>query len=249
MLNRALLILPAIVFCVTGMGIAQDASREKGGPEYIYITPKKKPMRHMPYDEELKCVDCHKWNGVDAYTSATMTLKKSRTGRLPREKIRASIIDALKGAGNYREMYVLSTSFDNEPLGTCMEFTLDPQTLALYASSEKQTEKLFHIAANPSVCLVYVRHRDDYQYFVDPLGVQIVGNAVQLKAGDPDFEKALKICLESVHLPPGIELTPEMLKNIRNNQLITKVIPERIVITDHRFRTKGMHLKQIWEKQ
>ncbi len=247
--NAVCLFLLFAVLCPGAVCFAQDAAWKNGGPKYIYIKPKQKPPRHMPYDKELKCIDCHTWNGVDAYTGATMTLKKSTTGRLPRGEIRKSIIEALKGNGNYREMYVLSTSFNNEPLGTCIEFTLDPETLALYGSSEKQTEKLFHIAANPSVSLVYVRSRDDRQYFIDPLGVQIVGTAVQLKAGDPDFEEALKKCLATVHLPPGVELTPEMLDKIRKNQLVTKVVPERIVITNHAFREKGLHFKQIWEAQ
>ena len=165
--------LTLLLVCGAQSAAAQEDTWKDGGPKYIYVKPGKKPARHMPYDKELKCIDCHKWNGVDAYTAATMTLKKSVTGRLPRSEIRAAIVDALKGAGNYREMYVLSTAFNNQPLGTCIEFTLNPATLTLYASSEKQTEKLFHVAANEKVCLVYVRTRADRKYFIDPLGVQI----------------------------------------------------------------------------
>jgi hypothetical protein len=51
----------------------------------------------------------------------------------------------------------------------------------LSASSKKQTEKLFHIAANPKASMVYVRARNDMNYFLDPLGVQIVGRAVHRK--------------------------------------------------------------------
>ncbi len=226
---------------------AQDSTWQDGGPSYIYIKPKKKPKRHVPYDKELKCIDCHKWNGVDAYTSATMGLKKTKTGRMPREAIEQAIIDTLKGNGNFREMYVLSTAFNNKPLGTCMEFTLDPKTLAFYASSEKQTEKLFHVAANPDVSLVYVKHRDDKHYFIDPVGVQIVGRAEQLKVGDPGFDEALDICLASVHMPGGRTLLPQQVDYIRKNQLITKIIPEKIVMAHHDFKKKGMHFKQIWE--
>ncbi len=201
----------------------------------------------MPYDKELKCIDCHQWDGVDAYTSATISLKKTKTGRLPQKEIRQHIVKTLQGNGDYREMYVLSTSFDNKPLGTCIEFTLDPETLTFYASSEKQTEKLFHIAANPQVSLVYVRHRDDRRYFIDPVGVQVAGRAEQLQDGDPGFDQALNVCISTLHLPPGVTLTPEMLQDVRTNQLVTKIIPERIVITHHSFKKQGLHLKQIWE--
>jgi len=108
-------------------------------------------------------------------------LPKARQVASPQEDIKKAILEALKGAGDYREMYVMATSFNNQPLATCLEFTLDPKTLTFYASSEKQTEKLFHIAANPRASMVYVRARNDMKYFLDPLGVQIVGRAVQLK--------------------------------------------------------------------
>jgi hypothetical protein len=97
--------------------------------------------------------------------------------------------------------------------------------------------------------MVYVKQRDDKQYFTDPLGVQIVGKAEQFKAGDPEFEEAFQISLSTVHLPPGMELTPEMLARLRKNQLITKITPERIVFANHEFRTKGLHFKQIWEAE
>ncbi len=206
----------------------------------------------MPYDEGMKCMDCHRWDGVDAYTSATMSLKKSKQGRLPRDEIQKAIIETLKGTGDYREMYAMATSFKNEPLATCAEFTLDPETLRLYASSEKQTEKLFHIAANPRISLVYVRARSDMMYFADPLGVQVVGRAVQLKDGDPGFKKAANLCLDTAmnHMPEEmLKKMPReaMLSAVKKNQLITEVIPERIVITSGDFIRRGLHRKQIWE--
>ncbi|MCP4715665.1 MAG: pyridoxamine 5'-phosphate oxidase family protein [Deltaproteobacteria bacterium] len=239
--------LAAATFLTGTIVLAQDSSWTPGGPKYIYVKPGKKPARHMPYDKELKCISCHKWDGTDAYSSATMGLKKSTTGRLPKAEIEKAIVAALKGNGNHREMYALATSFNNKPLATCIEFTLDPKTMIFYASSEKQTEKLFHIAANPNASLVWVKPRTDVKYFIDPMGVQVVGKAEQLKLGDPGFEEALQICLATVHLPPGVTLTEPMLKNIRKNQLITKITPQRIVMTSHEFRAKGQHLKQIWE--
>jgi hypothetical protein len=97
--------------------------------------------------------------------------------------------------------------------------------------------------------MVYVRQRDDKNYFTDPVGVQIVGKAEQLKDGDSEFDKALDICLSTVHMPPGMKLTPELLLRIKKNQLITKVTPERIVLSNYEFRKKGLHFKQIWEAE
>ena len=229
-------------------GFAETAAWKNGGPEYLYPKVGEKPPNHdrsYPHDENLKCMDCHKYDGVDAYTAATMTLKKSKVGRMSRSGIEKAIIDALKGNGNHREMYVLSTSFNDKPLATCIEFTLDPKTLIFYASSEKQTEKLFHMAANPDVSMVFVKHRDDGKYFRDPLGVQIVGKAIQLKASDPEFMEALNFSLATIDIP----ITPELIEYIKKTQLVTKVIPERIVIANSEFRGKGLHFKQIWEAE
>ena len=97
--------------------------------------------------------------------------------------------------------------------------------------------------------MVYVRQRDDKSYFIDPVGVQVTGKAELLKNGDPDFDEALNVCLSTVHLPPGVVITPERLEHIKKNQLVTKVTPERIVIAHHEFREKGLHFKQIWEAE
>ena len=54
---------------------------------------------------------------------------------------------------------------------------------------------------------------------------------------------------EAITVMSGVPYTPEMLGRIRKNQLVTKVVPERIIITSHVFRERGQHLKQIWEAQ
>jgi hypothetical protein len=242
----------AVLLAGAAVAGAQDAGWKDGGPSYIYVTPVKKSPFHMPYDNStLACADCHTWNGVDAYTAATMTLMKSKKGRLSQPEIKKVILETLKGMGDYREMYVMATAFNNEPLATCLEFTLDPETMCLFASSEKQTEKLFHVAAHGRASLVYVKHRDDMKYFMDPIGVQITGQAVQLKYGDPGFDQAAELCLQTAmnHMPDEMKSKmprEAILANIQKNQLITKVIPERIVITRGDFVKQGLHRKQIW---
>ncbi len=240
-------IIVVMVFIYSDIGYAQVDGLKDGGPKYLYVTPLKKSPLHMPYDEDMKCVDCHKWDGIDAYTSATMSLVKSEKGRLPKSEIKRAILETLKGRGNYREMYVLATAFNNKPLATCMEYTLDPKSFIFYASSEKQGEKLFHLAVNSDVSIVYVKFRNDLDYFKDPIGVQIVGKAEQLKLGDSGFEEAFDICLSTVIMPEGMTLTPEFRKVLQKNQLVTKITPKRIIITHHKFRSAGHHFKQIWE--
>ena len=68
-------------------GFAETAAWKNGGPEYLYPKVGEKPPNHdrsYPHDENLKCMDCHKYDGVDAYTAATMTLRKSKVGRMSR---------------------------------------------------------------------------------------------------------------------------------------------------------------------
>lgn len=52
------------------------------------------------------------------------------------------------------------------------------------------------------------------------------------------------------HMPEEMkkQMSPEaMMQSIQKNQLITKVIPELMVITSGEFVKQGLHRKQIWE--
>ncbi len=224
-----------------------------GGPKQLYVKPTKKPPHHGVYDEGMKCKDCHTWDGTDAYTSATMAMTKTETGRMPRSEIEEAVRDALKGKGDFREIFVLSTSFENRPLSTVIEFVLDPDTFTLYAVSEKQTEKLFHIAANPHVSLAYVKHVEDYNYFTGALGVQIVGTAEQITGDDPGFADALKIYVPTLPSapapapqPPPLDVMIEMMKK---NKIVTKITAERIAIMNRKFKAGGFHALQVWERK
>jgi hypothetical protein len=217
---------------------------EKGGPKYLYTKATKTPPQHPAYDKDLKCQECHVWNGVDAYTAATMTLKKSKTGALPREEIEKRIAEIVKGKGDYREIYVLSTAYDNKPLSTVIEFVIDPKTLTFYAMSEKQTEKLFQMAANKNVSLAYLKQLEHHNYFKEPLSIQVVGTAQLLKGGDPGFDEALSIYLPTLPL----KITPELQQAIKATKIVTKVTPSRIVMRDYTQKEKGMRMIQIWER-
>jgi hypothetical protein len=250
---KIVLCTACLMMFYSGICFAEQAKLKNGGPDYLYFTPKKKSPRHHVYDEELKCIDCHKHNGVDAYTSATMGLKKTQKGSMPRDEIKKAVMEALNGAGNLREIFVLSTSFDDQSLGTVIEFALDPATFNFISLSEIQTEKLFHIAANEKVCLTYVKQRDDHEYFKDPLGVQIVGKARLFKGDDPEFEELMKVYLPTMPSPQTEAGKKAMLNMDRMMQwakasmISTRIIPERIVVFNGKFKEKGYNMKQIWE--
>jgi general stress protein 26 len=238
----ALMINPTTVLTEINKG-------EKGGPKFLYTKAKKKPLQHPMYDESIKCVECHKYNGVDAYTSATLTMKKSNVGVLPRGKLEKRIAEIVKGKGNHREIYVLSTSYENKPLATVIEFVLDPKTMTFYSFSERQTEKLFHVASNQHVSLAYVKQLDHHNYFKETLGIQVVGKAKLLKETDPEIDEAMRIYIPTLESMVSQKFSPERIQKIRKTQIITMVTPDRIVVRDYTNRLKGNRLIQIWERE
>lgn len=241
------------IICATMLNqtkaIAEDDEWVKGGPKFLYTKAKKAPPQHPVYDENIKCVECHKYNGVDAYTSATMTLKKSKIGSLPREKIEKRIAEMVKGQGDYREIYILSTSFENRPLATVIEFVLDPKTMTFYAVSERQGEKLFHIASNPNVSLAYVKQVAHHNYFLEALGVQVIGKAKLLQGTDPEFEEVVRIYVPTLATMTKSKMTPERIENIKKSFIATKVTAERIIIRDSTQRGTDYRMIQIWERE
>ena len=237
------------IFCITGVCIAKD----KKDNSFIYVKPGDAPPMHVIFDETLKCVECHplKTKDIDGYTSATMTLKKSSLGVLPREEIEKRVVEVLQGKHG-REIFVLSTSYNNKPLATIIEFTIDPKTLNLYSMSERQGEKLFHMHENDQVSLAYVRPAENY--FKETLGVQIVGKAQLLTGEDPEYMEGLDIYLPSLfHMIPKPPKDPAAIEafkqKISKTKIMTKVTPERIVLRDIFLKAKGFRNFQIWEKE
>ena len=252
-MKKILFLAAALLIPVSVLSVyAEEPLWPKGGPDYLYVKPLRKPQHHGVFDKGMKCLDCHSYDGVDAYSSATMALRKTVKGRAPRDMVRQEILAALRGKGDNREIFVMATSFDNKPLATVIEFVIDPETMNLYALSEKQTEKLFHIASNPNVSLAYVKHREDYGYFGGALGVQIVGKAVQLKGTDSDFDAAARRYIPTLPLPQPNAMIPQppsvgiLIEAVRSTKIITKIIPERISILNRGFKDQGYHAMQIW---
>ena len=210
---------------------------------FLYIKPGDKPQTHILVDENVKCITCHpiKIKGIDGYTSATMTLKNSKLGVMPKAELEKRIVEVLTGRKG-REIYVLSTSYKNKPLATIIEFCLDQATLTFYSMSEKQTEKLFQIHENDQVSFAYVKPAENY--FKEALGVQIVGKAQLLTGKDPEFEKGLALSLLSLPL----QVNDDFKEKIRSTKILTKITPERIVLRDSSLKAKGLRPIQIWER-
>lgn len=237
------LMIFAILITLKGEAADNNSDWPTGGPKDLYVKPTKKSPYHGIYDENMKCLDCHRYDGVDAYTSATMSMIKSKKGRMSQEQIRQGIINALNRHGNFREIFVLSTAFKNDPLSTVIECVLDPKEMVFYAVSEKQTEKLFHMASNQKVSLGYMRQHEHGNYFKDMLGVQVKGTAALIKGSNPEFETAAKIYMPSL----GIPLTPEVVEGMKKTKIITKIVPTRIALMDRNtHKPKGYHALQVW---
>ena len=216
-----------------------------GDNSFIYVKPGDKPPMHVIVDENLKCVECHpiKTKDIDGYTSATMTLKKSQPGTMPKQDIEKRVVEVLSGKHG-REIFMLATSYNNKPLATVIEFCIDPETLDLYAMSEQQTEKLFQMNENDQVSLAYVRPAENY--FKELLGVQIMGRAELLTVKDPGWAKGLEIYLPSLPIP---EEAKQRIKNNKNlKKIMTKVTPDRIVLRDISLKAKNLRNLQIWER-
>lgn len=237
------------IFCTLAVCTAED----KKDNSFIYVKSGDAPPMHVIFDENVKCVECHplKTKDIDGYTSATMTLKKSSLGVMPKEEIEKRVVEVLQGEHG-REIFVLATSYNNKPLATIIEFVIDPKTLNLYSMSERQGEKLFQIYENPQVSLAYVRPAENY--FRETLGVQIVGKAQLLTGEDPEFMEGLDLYLPSLfHMIPNPPTEPAALEafkeKISKTKIMTKVAPERIVLRDISLKARELRNFQIWERE
>ena len=149
----------------------------------------------------------------DTVSGASTT---STENQLTQDEIRTLALDYLRGwplkqdeNGNtiysYREMYQIATSYNNEPGLSSVEFVLDPETMKLYASSEKGTEKCVHIASNPNVVLYWYHQIPEEEYepykndYFNSYGVQIKGTAKIMDPSSDDAKKAAELYLETLY--------------------------------------------------
>lgn len=136
----------------------------------------------------------------DAITGSSQKIDQSK--QLSQPEIRALALDYLRGwklgeakdgapVWAYREMYQIATAFKGEPGLSSVEFMIDPETMRLYASCEKGTEKVEHIKYNDRVVLYWCKQIPEEKYvpskndYFNSWGVQIKGKARLMAAADP----------------------------------------------------------------
>ena len=128
--------------------------------------------------------------------------------QMSQEDIKALILDYLRGFSlgtdengeeiwAYREMYQIATvSPEGYPGLSSVEFVLDPETMRLYASCEKGTEKVVHIPNNPNVSMYWYKQIPEDEYipqvydYFSSYGVQIKGTARLMEPGTEELYKA-----------------------------------------------------------
>ena len=126
---------------------------------------------------------------VDATTGASQVTTPDT--QLPQEEIKALALEYLRGfpltknedgttkEWAYREMYQIATVHDNMPGLSSVEFVIDPETMRLYASSEKGTEKVVDISKNENVVMYWYKQIPEDEYvpqvndYFNSYGVQI----------------------------------------------------------------------------
>ena len=122
----------------------------------------------------MLCAACALAEGVDATTGASQTVNPET--QLTQEEIRELALTYLRGfpltknedgttkEWAYREMYQIATVHGDMPGLSSVEFVLDPETMRLYASSEKGTEKVVDIAGNGNVVMYWYKQIPEDEY-------------------------------------------------------------------------------------
>lgn len=155
--------------------------------------------------------------GVDATTGASQVVVPE--AQLSQEEIRALAIDYLRGFpltknedGSvkdwaYREMYQIATVHDGMPGLSSVEFVLDTETMRLYCSSEKGTEKVVDIASNPNVVMYWYKQIPEDEYipqvndYFNSYGVQIKGTARLMDGTEDSFLRGAGLYIRTLYGP------------------------------------------------
>ena len=147
---------------------------------------------------------------VDATTGASQVTTPDT--QLPQEEIKALALEYLRGfpltknedgttkEWAYREMYQIATVHDNMPGLSSVEFVIDPETMRLYASSEKGTEKVVDISKNENVVMYWYKQIPEDEYvpqvndYFNSYGVQNKGTA-RLMTARRTASSAARACI------------------------------------------------------
>ena len=139
--------------------------------------------------------------------------------QMAQEDIKAMILDYLRGfpltrnedgttkEWAYREMYQIATVHGDMPGLSSVEFVLDPQTMRLYCSSEKGTEKCVDIAGNPNVVMYWYKQIPEDAYvpqvndYFNSYGVQIKGTAKLMDGTEENFLRGASLYMRTLYGP------------------------------------------------
>ena len=107
----------------------------------------------------------------------------------------------------YREMYQIATVHGDMPGLSSVEFVVDPETMRLYASSEKGTEKVVDIAANGNVVMYWYKQISEEEYvpqvndYFNSYGVQIKGTAHLMTGEEDTFLRGAGLYMRTLYGP------------------------------------------------
>ena len=151
-------------------------------------------------------------------TSGASQVTNAET-QMAQEDIKAMILDYLRGfplttnedgstkEWAYREMYQIATVHGDMPGLSSVEFVLDPQTMRLYCSSEKGTEKCVDIASNPNVAMYWYKQIPEDAYvpqvndYFNSYGVQIKGTARLMDGTEENFFRGASLYMRTLYGP------------------------------------------------
>ena len=151
-------------------------------------------------------------------TSGASQVTNAET-QMAQEDIKAMILDYLRGfplttnedgstkEWAYREMYQIATVHGDMPGLSSVEFVLDPETMRLYCSSEKGTEKCVDIASNPNVAMYWYKQIPEDAYipqvndYFNSYGVQIKGTAKLMDGTEDTFFRGASLYMRTLYGP------------------------------------------------
>ena len=151
-------------------------------------------------------------------TSGASQVTNAET-QMAQEDIKVMILDYLRGfplttnedgstkEWAYREMYQIATVYGDMPGLSSVEFVLDPETMRLYCSSEKGTEKCVDIASNPNVAMYWYKQIPEDAYipqvndYFNSYGVQIKGTAKLMDGTEETFFRGASLYMRTLYGP------------------------------------------------
>ena len=151
-------------------------------------------------------------------TSGASQVTNAET-QMAQEDIKVMILDYLRGfplttnedgstkEWAYREMYQIATVHGDMPGLSSVEFVLDPETMRLYCSSEKGTEKCVDIASNPNVAMYWYKQIPEDAYipqvndYFNSYGVQIKGTAKLMDGTEETFLRGASLYMRTLYGP------------------------------------------------